>query len=129
MKKILFLLSVLFFSINAQAQLIDRFNSSENKLLMELLFLGGNKIDNNRIQYDIHDRISRVGDKRIEYDIHDRVSKIGDERVEYDIKDRVRQIGDKRIEYDINGKVSQMESDYLLLYKMIENYNSLLLLP
>lgn len=68
MKKLLFLFSVLFFSINVQAQLIDRLNSNENKFLMELLFSRGNKIDNNRIEYDIHNRISRIDNNRIEYE-------------------------------------------------------------
>lgn len=37
----------------------------------------GNSTRGNAIHYDIHGRVSRIGDDRVEYDIHSRVNKVG----------------------------------------------------
>lgn len=113
---------LLLMEINGLIVMIDSKGSVQDKDLSFPKNTSGNSVDYDirdrvsrigdmTVDYDIHDRISRVGDKRIDYNISDRVSRIGDDRVEYDIHDRVSRIGDKRIDYNIHGRVSRIGDD------------------
>ena len=58
------------------------------------------------INYDMFDKVGKVGDVTISYDMFDKVVKVGDVTISYDMFDKIVKVGGLTIRYDMFDKIT-----------------------
>lgn len=91
-----------YYSIN-----LGEFSVALNSFGQILGYTGKN---NEKITYDLQDRIAALGDKKVTWDHLERLAGIGEVKFEYDMNQRVTTIGTVAVTYDfLTGKISAID--------------------